>query len=211
LPPHPNLWLGYNTTIMAAQKKTDNPADSLLYTPQEYIEAEKLALRKSEYISGHILAMAGASFEHNNVMVDTSRALGNLLTANQSPCEVHNSEQRVQISDAGPYFYPDISVVCGEPFVDQNDNLQNPIAIFEVLSPSTSDYDHGEKFFHYRRIESLKEYVLVHINTPLIEHYLRKENDEWILREIKGLDTILDLPTLSISIPLKEIYRRLTF
>jgi Uma2 family endonuclease len=196
---------------MAAQKKTDNPAVPLLYTPQEYMEAEKLAAYKSEFISGHILAMAGASFEHNNVMVDTSRALGNLLTASQSSCEVHNSEQRVQISDAGPHFYPDISVVCGEPFVDQNNNLQNPVAIFEVLSPSTSDFDHNEKFFHYRRIESLREYVLVHINRPLIEHYSLTKPNQWTLQEIEGIESELNLPALSIRIPLKEIYRRLTF
>jgi Uma2 family endonuclease len=195
---------------MAAQKAPE-PTAPILYTPQEYIAAEKLALRKSEYISGHILAMAGASFEHNNVMVDTSRALGNLLTANQSPCEVHNSEQRVQISDAGPYFYPDLSVVCGEPFVDPDDCLQNPIAIFEVLSPSTSDFDRSEKFFHYRRIESLREYVLVHINRPFIEHYSLAKPKQWMLQEIEGIESELNLPALSISIPLKEIYRRLNF
>jgi Uma2 family endonuclease len=195
---------------MAAQKVPD-PTAPILYTPQEYITAEKLATHKSEFISGHILAMAGASFEHNNVMMDTSRILGNILSENQSSCEVHNSEQRVQISDAGPYFYPDISVVCGEPFVDQDDNLQNPIAIFEVLSPSTSDFDHNEKFFHYRRIESLREYVLIHINRPFIEHYSLAKPKKWVLEEVEGIESELNLPALSISISLKDIYRRLTF
>jgi Uma2 family endonuclease len=75
---------------MAAQKKIDNSTDILLCTPQEYIAAEKLAARKSEYISGHILAMAGASFEHNNVKLDTVGALLMTLRTKQSPCEVTN-------------------------------------------------------------------------------------------------------------------------
>jgi Uma2 family endonuclease len=195
---------------MAAQK-APNTQSSVLVTPREYLEAEKLAKRKSEYISGNILVMAGASFEHNNVMSDTFVAIANALRSIQSPCDIHNSEQRITVADAGPFFYPDISVVCGEPFVNQDDCLQNPIALFEVLSPSTRDFDRSEKFFHYRRIESLQEYVLVHLDTPLIEHYVRKENNEWVLREVTSLDNVLDLPALAIQIPLTEIYRRLTF
>jgi Uma2 family endonuclease len=121
------------------------------------------------------------------------------------------SDQRVKIGDAGPYFYPDISIVCGEPFVDPDDNLQNPIAIFEVLSPSTSDFDRSEKFFHYRRIESLREYVLIHVNKPFIEHYSLIKPKQWVLEEVEGVELDLNLPALSISISLKEIYRRLTF
>jgi Uma2 family endonuclease len=202
--------LGYNITIIAAEKAPE-PTTPILYTPQEYITAEKLAVHRSEYVEGRALPRANTSFVHNTTTSDILGAVGTILHANRSTCAVCTSQLRIKVSDAGPYFYPDISVVCGEALVDQHDSLQNPIAIFEVLSPSTSDFDHNEKFFHYRRIESLREYVLVHINRPFIKHYSLTKPKQWTLQEIEGIESELNLPALSISIPLKEIYRRLNF
>jgi Uma2 family endonuclease len=182
-----------------------------LVTPQEYISQEKQAAFKSEFIAGHLFAMAGASLEHNNVKADLLVALATTLRQHSLPCDVHDSDQRINVADFGPYFYPDVSVVCGESRVDESDSLLNPKAIFEVLSPSTNDFDRGEKFFHYRRLESLEEYVLVHLTAPLLEHYVRQSDNLWTLREVRGLEAVLELGSLGITVPLREIYRRLRF
>ena len=185
-----------------------------LCTPQEYMTLEKKSDFKSEYISGHILAMAGGSLEHNNVKADLLIALGTSLRIGGYACDVHDSDQKVNVGDYGPYFYPDLSIVCGETRVDKDDCLLNPIAIFEVLSPSTSNFDRGEKFYHYRRIETLREYVLVHLSDPLIEHYSRSSAEEdslWTLREIHKIEAVLTLAQPALTIPFSEIYRRVHF
>ena len=55
--------------------------------------------------------------------------------------------------------------------------------IVEVLSASTESYDRGEKFMHYRRLESLREYVLVAQDKAIVERYTR-QGDEWLLTEL---------------------------
>src|SRR5437868_4498366 len=104
---------------------------------------------------------------------------------------------RVKVNPMGMYTYPDVVAVCGEPaFEDEQvDTLLNPTAIIEVLSPSTEAYDRGEKFIHYRRLDSLQEYVLVAQDKPRLEHYARHSDDpnRWVLTEVSGLDGVLHL------------------
>lgn len=129
-----------------------------LFTPEEYLQREREAITKSEYIAGEIFAMAGGTHEHNMILGDTYRALGNRLEFRGGQCDTHTSEQKVRIDNAGPFFYPDASVVCGPPIFDSDDCLRNPALIVEVLSSSTAAYDRGEKFRHYRRLSSLRHY-----------------------------------------------------
>jgi len=135
-------------------------------TPEQYLEIERKADYKSEYHSGQVFAMAGASREHNLLVGSIVRRLGNLLDGR--PCETYPSDMRVLVSATGLYTYPDVSVACGEPeFLDGSlDVLLNPLLIVEVLSPSTESYDRGAKFALYQRLPSLQEYVLVSQNAP---------------------------------------------
>jgi len=131
------------------------------YTPEEYLALERKAERKSEYFNGFITAMAGTSFEHCLLVANLSRELG--IQLKDGPCEVVTSELRLLVSSTGLYTYPDVTIICGRPlFLDKVfDTILNPSVVIEVLSPSTEAYDRGDKFAHYRRVESLREYVLV--------------------------------------------------
>jgi Uma2 family endonuclease len=174
-----------------------------LVTPGEYLTRERQAETKSEYIAGEILAMAGGKPDHNMIATDLARALGNRLETAGSACGVFNSDQRVRVADAGPFFYPDVTVVCGDPVFDGDDCLRNPPLIVEVLSESTADYDRGEKFRHY---------VLIEQDRMRVEHYRRREGVVW---EPAGVyeapaDRVA-LPDLDVELPLAEIYRRVTF
>lgn len=80
--------------------------------------------------------------------------------------------------------------------------------IIEILSPSTESYDRGEKFQHYRTIETLREYILVAQHTYRIERFVRNEHNEWVLSDIAGIDAALPLPLLQTEIPLAEIYEQ---
>ena len=106
------------------------------------------------------------------------------------------------------YFYPDVSVVCGEVERDKDsdDILTNPTVIVEVLSPSTADYDHGKKFAHYRQIPSLKDYLLVHTGEILIEQYTRQANGDWLLSEHDGMEAEVRLASIDCTITLRAIY-----
>ncbi|WP_395094089.1 Uma2 family endonuclease [Armatimonas sp.] len=179
-------------------------------TPAQYLVQERLAEAKSEYIDGELLPMPGVSIEHDRIVRSILRSLENQLSAEN--CEPMTSDVRVQLSGSR-YVYPDLTVVCGTPvFTDSEvDTLVNPSAIFEVLSNSTLNYDLGEKARLYRQRESLQSLCLVAQDRPWVEVWTREEGNSWRVREFTGLDTTAELPALSLSLPLSDIYRRVTF
>ena len=132
-----------------------------LLTPEAYLTLEESAPEKNEYVDGEIFAMTCASEPHNLIVVNTVRELGNQLK--KRPCKVYASDMRVKVSPTGLFTYPDVVVVCGQAQFDDShrDTLLNPTLIVEVLSESTEAYDRGRKFEHYRKLESLAEYVLI--------------------------------------------------
>ena len=181
------------------------------FTPEQYLLLERAATQRSELINGEIYAMAGASRAHSLIVTNLGRELSNRLRGR--PCETHLIVLRLSVPDTRLYTYPDALVICDEPrFVDdQFDTVTNPIALFEVLSPSTEAYDRGAKFAHYRRLPSLKYYLLISQTEPLVERYERQESNTWLLTELRGLDAMLELPAFPASIPLSDLYERIVF
>jgi len=179
-------------------------------TPESYLELERASDTKSEYFDGEIFAMAGASLQHNRITRNLMLALGQQLR--NSGCEVLSGDMRVKVEASGLYTYPDVVVACGEIRLEDEylDTLLNPTAIFEVLSPSTANYDRGEKFSQYRRIASLQEYLLVSQDRCRVERYLRR-GDEWTFTEFSGLEATLNLPSIDCELNLAEVYERVQF
>jgi len=177
------------------------------YTPEQFLALERRNEFKSEYYNGFITAMAGASRQHNLIAVNFSREISSQLK--DRPCEVYGSDMRVCVSPTGPYTYPDVVAVCGKPHFqdDEQDTLLNPAMIVEVLSPSTESYDRGDKFAHYRRLASLREYVIVAQDKVMVERYTR-HGSEWLLAELSRLDDTLRLESIECQVPLREIYSK---
>jgi Uma2 family endonuclease len=174
------------------------------YTPEEYLALERHAEFKSEYIDGRIVAMSGARRPHVVIVANLTREIGTRLL--ETPCEVYPADMKVRIASSNRYVYPDLSVSCEPRFDDEHvDVLLNPVLIIEVLSDSTEQYDRGEKFYHYRRIESLREYVLLSQTEPLVEQYVR-EGDFWRFTSVDDLDGSLVLASLDVEIPLRLVY-----
>lgn len=175
-------------------------------TPQEYITAERKATLKSEYLSGEIVAMSGASHEHNLITMNTATGLYNQLV--EQGCRVFASDMRVGISAGDSYFYPDIVVVCEKPRFEDNefDTLINPIVVIEVLSQSTEAYDKGEKFRRYQQLESLQEYILISQDQVQVERYHRQDKN-WVSSEFTSLEDILELISVEAELSLQQIYR----
>lgn len=162
------------------------PARKLTYTFAEYLALEAKSETKHEYINGEVFAMAGGTPGHAALAAAVIRLLGTALLGR--PCRVYTSDLRIRVLATGLATYPDVSIVC-RPFEhdpeDENTAI-NPVVIAEVLSDSTEAYDRGEKFAHYRRIPSLRDYLLVLQREAQIEHYRRNEDDTWTLREVRA-------------------------
>ena len=179
-------------------------------SPEEYLEAERKAETKSEYMDGEAFAMAGASRSHNQINFNISGELQAQLK--NRTCVAYASDMRVKVDPTGFYAYPDLVAICEAPsFEDENvDTLLNPSLIVEILSASTEAYDRGEKFAHYRKLSSLSEYVLVDQDKMRVEHFLR-QGDQWLLSEYCRPDERLKMTSIDCELALQDIYDKIPF
>jgi Uma2 family endonuclease len=186
-----------------------NPVHRL--TEAEYLEIERRAECKSEFLDGEMFAMSGGTRSHNLIASNMNRAIGNQLEG--GPCVVYTSDMRVKVQADGLYTYPDVSVACGkEEFAnEQDDTLLNPTILVEILSDSREAYDRGKKFALYRQIPSLREYLLVSQHKPLVEQYIRQDNGEWLLRAVAGLESTISLSSVGITIAMAKVYSNVRF
>jgi Uma2 family endonuclease len=183
------------------------------YTPQEYYALERTAEYKSDFYKGEIFAMAGGTARHSLISANVTGELRQRLK--NSPCRAYESNLRLRALATDLACYPDVGVYCGELIFDREDSagetVVNPTVLFEVLSKSTEGYDRGVKSEAYRRIETLKAYVLVSQEMPHVEIYERREEGHWLLREVNGVEAVLSIPALSIELPLREVYAGVEF
>lgn len=175
----------------------------------EYLALEAASATKHEYVNGEVFDMAGGSIEHGALAIAVGTALSNALRGR--PCRVLSSDVRVRIKATGISTYPDLSVICTQIEVEPDDEhgVLNPTLIVEVLSDATEAYDRGAKAAHYRRIPSLREYVLVAQREPLIEVYRKNERGNWelVVEARRGERVELTSCGASIELDVDEIYR----
>jgi Uma2 family endonuclease len=180
-------------------------------TPAEYLLAERRNEFKSEYRDGRMVPMLPFNATHCDISGNLSVALGNRLKG--SPWRRMGSGMRIKVPVTGLYTYPDGLVYYDQPAMEdaERDTLLNPVVLIEVLSEATSAYDRGRKFRHYERCSSLREYVLVEPNEPLIERYVRLPGNCWSMNWVSGLDAEFTFATVPVTIPMAEIYENVTF
>jgi Uma2 family endonuclease len=180
-------------------------------TPQEYLALEREAETKSEFYAGEVFALAGASPRHNLIAGNVLAAIHTQLK--NRDCKVFPSDLRVKVPGIPYYTYPDVTVVCGELKLEDEhqDNLVNPVAIFEVLSTSTERRDRGSKFESYRRIESLREYILIAQDTHRVEQYSKQPDETWVFSETTDADGTLKLASIGCELGLNDIYAQVDF
>jgi len=139
---------------------------------EDYLEGEKIAELKHEYVDGHIYAMAGAHSNHNSLALNISSEFKNHLKG--KPCRAYMSDMKVRIANGSKYYYPDVLVNC--PPVNGY-FTETPTIIVEVLSNSTRRIDETEKRMAYMQIETLEEYVLIAQDFVQIE--VIRKSDDW--------------------------------
>lgn len=188
------------------------------FTVEQYLEYEREADERSELIDGEIYAMAGESLGHGDVSMNLAVALGVQLRGTN--CRGRIKDTKVKSGalkerfGKGMISYPDIVVICGEPeYHDKHsDIVLNPTVIIEVLSESTADFDRGVKFTRYRMFNpTLTDYILVWQDEPIIEHYIRQESGDWLLKEYHGLDKSFRIDSIDCSLNMADVYERIEF
>ena len=173
---------------------------------EEYLEMENASSEKHEYYKGEVFAMSGAKLTHNIITKNLLISLAIKLKGKS--CRPFGSDQRIHIEANTLFTYPDISIICGDIITRNNDdyNVINPTVLIEVLSPSTKNYDRGEKFKLYRDIPTLKEYVVVDSESMHIEIFRLNANYHWELEEYtKDAESIL-IQSINTPLSLAEFY-----
>ena len=176
-------------------------------TFDEYLVWEARQSRRHEFIDGIPVMMAGAAPRHVSITPELSRLVGNALVG--SPCRYLDSETKLRVGELG--LYPDGMVACPPEFLSETVGvIENSTAIFEVLSPSTQGCDLGIKFEVYARLPSLRDYVVIYPDAPLV-HVHSRRGDEWVTVISVGPEAVAHVPNLGVVIPRAELYARLEF
>jgi Uma2 family endonuclease len=182
-----------------------------LLSPEEYLAKERVSKERNEYFEGKTITMTGASLAHNRILINLIREIGSVLK--DKPCEILPTDMRVTVPSRQAYMYPDATIVCGGPEMEdkQFDTLQNPVVIFEILSPSTKNHDRGKKFTFYKQIPSFREYVLIDSSECFVEISRRQEDGSWQFEATTDPYGHMTLSSIRYPLSLEELYRNVSF
>ena len=188
-------------------------------TPEEHHALEEVSQVKHEYWNGRRWplgqpygatpeAMSGGSHAHARIAANGLGSLYNSLRG--KPCTVIGSDECVQIEETSLETYPDLAAFCPEArFIGtKGQRLLDPRVIIEVLSPSTAEYDKGDKFEHYKLIPALTDYLLVSQDRIWVEHYTRQA-EGWLRRDYTLRSEVIALPSIEVVLPLDDLYEGL--
>jgi len=177
-------------------------------SPAEYLEWERRQEYKNEYYSGEIVAMSGASISHNRIQTNLLVAIGNHLAGKS--CSVFSSDLRVEVKSKESYFYPDLTIVCGDiNIVGNNDDMiDNPAVIIEILSPSTEQYDIRRKKFFYMQMPSLMEYIMIDSKSISCDIIRKTTDSKWENELIADPADILKIKTIDFQMMLSSVYEK---
>ena len=171
-------------------------------TLEEFLAWEDLQPERHEFYSGEVFAMVGGRRIHERVIANLSRHLGNHLAG--SACQVFAAGMKLQLAD-NTVLYPDVMVTCDRADLRADLAMRSPTLVIEVLSPSTQAYDRSQKFALYRRLASLKEYILIDPETLRVEGFRREPDDRWMLVDFSQ-DELMDCASVGCAVPLAQVF-----
>jgi Uma2 family endonuclease len=178
-------------------------------TYQEYLVLEQTNDERYEYWQGEVFAMAGGTINHNRIGLKIATIL--LDYFEKKGCKVFANDVKLQLEKENYYVYPDVLLTCDEKDTDAY-SVQYPSLIVEVLSKSTETYDRSIKLAQYRKIPSLKYYLLVSQSACSIEAYGRNNEQElFTYQAYETMDDVITLPAINFSMRMQDIYAYITF
>jgi Uma2 family endonuclease len=181
----------------------------LKMTASEYALWEREQTEKHEYYAGEVFSQAGGTRRHSLIGSNVLSEIRQLLK--HRDCQVHGSDVRIHVEATGYQAYPDVSVACPPIEGFSEDVISNPILLVEVLSPATADFDRSGKFWHYRQIPSLKEYLVFWQDEARAEQRTRNSEGLWLLRDVVGIEAVIQLASLDSPLAMKDVYDKVDF
>lgn len=175
-----------------------NAAEKFAFTAADYLQWESTQLERHEFVAGEVFAMAGASEAHVMIAGNVYMALRQHLAG--SPCRTFVADMKLRVEVANAYYYPDVMVTCSA--ADTADPLvkRHPLLLVEVLSPTTAEFDRGNKFAMYRTLQSLREVLFVDPVSRRSDLYRKGDDGLWVLHPSEpGDDVVLASVDLRIA------------
>jgi len=173
------------------------------FTAEQYLAWEEQQAHKHEYLRGEVFAIAGSSDAHVTISLNLAAALRAHLRG--GPCRTYIADMKVEVDAANAYFYPDVFVTCDAADAQLPDRKRAPLLVAEVLSPSTAAFDRGAKFAWYRRLPSLREYLLIDTERLAVDLFRRDATGHWVLYPYAEGDTV-ELQSVALLLPVATIY-----
>ncbi len=174
-------------------------------TVEAYLELEKTSSVKHEYVAGEIHAMVGASRGHNRIAGKIYRMLAD--AAEGDPCRVYISDMKLRVAD-DLFYYPDVMVAC-EPEPDDRYTENEPCLVVEVVSPSTETTDRREKLAAYKKMPSVRAYLIVAQDRQWIERHWRGEDGVWRRADLVDEGSRIPIPCPETEITPAQVYEGL--
>ena len=175
-------------------------------SPEEYLEGERIAELRHEFVDGFVYAMSGTTEAHNDIQLYLTGWLGSRLPAG---CRVFSGSVKLMTkpTDDTSYYYPDVFVSCG-PRDPRGYVRREASLIVEILSPPTERTDRGEKFLAYTAMPSVMDYMLVSQEGARVEVFRRTNGWQ---RETYATGDVIQLDSLAQPLPVSEVYRDILF
>lgn len=177
---------------------------------KEYLVLDDAAKEKWEYAHGEMVVKSGETEAHNSIVANLLRETGCYLKG--KGCTIYPSAFRITLSTATSYFYPDAIVVQGKCQLEPDifDTLLNPLILFEVMSENTVNIDRGYKFFHYKQIPSLQEYILINSREYAVEVIRRQPDNAWKFEKYFSQHNALTLRSINLTISFDDLYYKVS-
>ncbi len=179
------------------------------YSYGEYLELERSSEVRYEFWNGEVFAMAGGTKKHNRIIFNIAKLIDDAF--GKKGCNVFQSDIKLELEKENYYVYPDLILSC-DVADDDSYVVRKPSLIVEVLSKTTETYDRSVKLAQYRKLKSLRYYLLVSQVAPYIEIYSRaNENDLFTYDVAEGPEAVVDLAALDFALPVSKVYEYIEF
>jgi Uma2 family endonuclease len=177
-------------------------------TAAEYLDGERSTGQRHEFVDGRVYWFADGELRHNDISRDVYISLKSHLEG--TPCHTFIDAIKVEFIDelTNFYYYPDV-FVTREATGDNSYLPHQPKLIIEVISPSTSRTDRGEKLTNYKRIPSVEEIVYIEQDWP--EIYIVRRSDRWKKHIYTQFDSLIHLESIDLTLPVSAFYRSAPF
>jgi Uma2 family endonuclease len=180
-------------------------------TPEAFLAYIDSHEGRAEYYDGVIVDMAAGSPDHALISANMIRAIGNAIDGTN--CFVYTGDLMIEVESVNSFLLPDLAVICGksEKSTVIPGAVKNPQLLVEVLSDSTRKRDQGIKWFHYRMLPGLREFITIEQNKPLVFVHSLNDAGEWVQMAYGDMHDRVLIKSLGISIPMRTIFAGVEF